>query len=68
MTLAALLARLEGVQGSGRQWAAKCPAHADRENSLSVGMAADGRLLLKCFAGCPTAAVVATLGLRRSVR
>jgi 5S rRNA maturation endonuclease (ribonuclease M5) len=40
---------------------AQCPAHADREPSLSV-KAEGGKLLLKCFAGCPIGAVAEAVG------
>jgi len=43
---------------------ARCPAHEDRQSSLSVGLGADERVLLKCFAGCPVEAVVQALGLQ----
>lgn len=42
---------------------ARCPAHDDRNPSLSVREAAEGRVLLYCFAGCQTVDVVAALGL-----
>lgn len=42
---------------------ARCPAHDDRSPSLSVREAAGGKVLLYCFAGCETAAVVAALGM-----
>lgn len=42
---------------------AKCPAHDDKNPSLSVDSGNDGRVLLHCHAGCPTEAVVAALGL-----
>lgn len=45
------------------QWKVQCPAHDDRNPSLSVGVADDGRLLLHCHAGCDTEAVVDALGL-----
>jgi hypothetical protein len=56
--------RLERVRvtGPGR-WMARCPAHADRNPSLSLREAPDGRVLVKCHAGCRTEAVVAALGL-----
>ncbi len=63
MTLDALLARLHGVKRSGANWIARCPAHADRQPSLSVARAANGRVLLHCFAGCPFRSIVrAVLG------
>ena len=58
-----VLARLEGVKRVGRGWVARCPAHADRNPSLSVGVGADGRVLLHCFSGCTLDAIVAALGL-----
>ena len=59
-----VLARLENVTGprSG-QYLARCPAHEDRCNSLSVKAGDDGRVLLNCFAGCAVENVVAALGL-----
>jgi hypothetical protein len=44
----------------------RCPAHEDRNPSLSIAEAADGRVLLKCFAGCSTESVVEALGMRMS--
>ena len=58
-----LLGRLEGVRKSGKGWVARCPAHADRTASLSVGEGDDGRVLLHCFAGCGAADVVHSVGL-----
>src|SRR5262245_9211196 len=48
---------------SGQGWRAKCPAHDDHVPSLSINEGADGRGLLKCFAGCPTESVLAAAGL-----
>lgn len=58
-----LLARLSGVKASGENWTARCPAHDDQENSLSIGAGDDGRALLKCFAGCSVDQIVSTLKL-----
>ena len=57
-----LLARLECVRRSGHAWVARCPAHPDRNPSLSI-READGKLLLHCHAGCTTEAVCAALGI-----
>lgn len=59
-----LLDRLDAVRetGAGR-WIARCPAHDDRHPSLSVRETADGTVLLKCWAGCGAADVVAAVGL-----
>jgi len=40
-----------------------CPAHEDSSPSLSVTPTGDGKILLKCHAGCSTESVVAALGL-----
>lgn len=58
-----MLERLEGVKESNGSWVALCPAHDDREPSLSVAEGDDGRALLKCFAGCDTESIVKALGL-----
>ncbi len=45
---------------------ALCPAHEDREPSLSIGEGDDGRALIKCHAGCETEAVLRALGMTLS--
>ena len=63
MSTAALLDRLSGVkQTAPGCWLARCPAHEDRSPSLSI-RDSDNRVLLHCFAGCSTDAVLASLGL-----
>src|SRR5215831_19041992 len=65
-----ILDALEGVKTSGEsgsQWVACCPAHEDRVQSLSVGMGRDGKILLHCFVGCATEAVVRALGLEMTI-
>lgn len=52
------------VASGGRQsWSAQCPAHEDRDPSLSIREASDGKVLLNCFAGCDVIDVVGALGL-----
>jgi 5S rRNA maturation endonuclease (ribonuclease M5) len=60
-----LLARLERVrQTGGERWQARCPAHDDRNPSLAVFyIAAAGKTLVHCHAGCEPADVVAEAGL-----
>jgi hypothetical protein len=58
-----VLDRLGGARRYDGSWKALCPAHEDREPSLSVTEGDDGRALLKCFAGCATEDIVAELGL-----
>jgi hypothetical protein len=58
-----LLGRLEGVRRAGTgSWMARCPAHDDRNPSLSVSVK-DGRVLIHCFAGCGPEAVLEAVGL-----
>lgn len=63
MVLSDILDRLEGVQGRGGQYKACCPAHSDKKPSLSVSVGDDGKILLNCFAGCPTENIVAAMRL-----
>lgn len=61
-----VLSKLEHPRQDGDQWKALCPSHQDRNPSLSIGTGDDGRVLLHCFAGCQSDAIVAALGLRAS--
>lgn len=45
------------------QYIACCPAHDDRKESLSITTGDDGRILLKCHAGCTPEAIVAAMNL-----
>lgn len=58
-----VLGRLEGVRGREGQWQARCPSHPDREASLRVKEAEDGRVLVHCHAGCSAESVVQGMGL-----
>lgn len=49
---------------SGKQWSARCPAHEDRNPSLSVSVGDDGRALVHCHAGCSAQNIVQALGLK----
>lgn len=49
---------------SANIWTARCPAHDDRNASLSISRGDDGRALLHCHAGCSPMSVVAAAGLR----
>jgi putative DNA primase/helicase len=61
-----VLSRLRGVRKDGKGWKALCPAHDDRKPSLKVDEAEDGKVLLKCFAGCGTEDIIAAIGLKMS--
>jgi hypothetical protein len=58
-----LLSRLSGVMKSGNRWSARCPAHEDRNASLSISQTGDGAALLKCHAGCDTSEILVAIGL-----
>jgi putative DNA primase/helicase len=49
---------------AGGGWMARCPAHDDREPSLSIRDAHDGKVLVRCHAGCDQERVIATLRSR----
>lgn len=65
MTVHDILSRLQGVKGGHGRWTARCPAHDDRQNSLSVGEGEDGRTLLRCHAGCDVDRITAALGITK---
>src|SRR5260370_42475415 len=58
-----VLAQLKGARSSLHGWRACCPAHADSEPSLSIGLGEQGQVLLKCFAGCSLERIVESMGL-----
>lgn len=65
MRIEDVLARLAAVRPNGeRSWMARCPAHDDRNPSLSVSEGEGGRVLFNCFAGCAAESVAAALGLK----
>ena len=63
MTVNELLQMLDNVREGGSGWTARCPSHDDKQNSLSIGTGDDGRILLKCFAGCSIEEIVDALHL-----
>ena len=54
------MAKALGGRKVGQGWTARCPAHDDREPSLSV-RDADGMVLVRCHAGCDQRDVIAAL-------
>ena len=53
-----------GGRKAGCGWMARCPTHDDREPSLSIRAADDGKVLVRCHAGCDQERVIATLRSR----
>lgn len=62
MTFESLLSKLHKVRREGVEWKALCPAHSDKNPSLSIRQA-DGKTLIHCHAGCSTDAILAALGM-----
>jgi hypothetical protein len=60
-----VLGLLERVRKSGTGYSASCPCprhkHNDNNPSLSISLGYDGRVLLKCHAGCGTTDILAAL-------
>jgi len=50
----------------GGTFKARCPAHDDKVASLAIAEGQDGRVLLKCHAGCSLQDVLSAAGLRLS--
>lgn len=64
MAVDTLLAKLSKVRKTGPdKWHACCPAHEDRSPSLAIKSLPDGRVLVHCFGGCDTEAVLGAVGL-----
>jgi hypothetical protein len=64
MSATALLERLDGVKPTGPgRWVARCPAHEDRQPSLSIRELDDGRVLLHDFAGCDVREILSAMSL-----
>ena len=63
-TLQAILDRLQNVKQTSEGYSGRCPAHDDQNNSLSVTVGEDGRVLVYCHAGCTNGAVCEAIGLR----
>ena len=52
-------------RGSG-QWQACCPAHSDKQRSLSIATGKNGKTLITCHAGCELSDILAAAGLKKS--
>ena len=58
------IAKALGGRKAGSGWIARCPAHDDRNPSLSLSTGKDGKVLLRCHAGCEQAQVIDALRAR----
>jgi putative DNA primase/helicase len=61
---AAELAQALGGQRAGKGFRALCPAHDDRNPSLSINETKAGKILLKCWHGCEQQLVISELKRR----
>ena len=58
------IARALGGRRAGATWMARCPAHDDRSPSLSIRAGNDGKVLVRCHAGCDQRDLIAVLQAR----
>jgi putative DNA primase/helicase len=58
------IANALGGRKVGVGWMARCPAHDDRKSSLSIRDSRDGKVLVRCHAGCEQAQVITALAAR----
>lgn len=65
MKLQEILPRIKQVRKNGTSWMGLCPAHPDKNQSLSI-REVDSKILLHCFAGCAVDAICAALGIEVS--
>lgn len=63
MMLEDILPRFNGVKKTPNGYQAKCPAHEDKNASLSLAQAPD-KILLDCKAGCKFPDVLGAIGLK----
>lgn len=55
------IAKALGGRKAGSGWSARCPVHDDRTPSLSLRDTGDGKVLVRCHAGCDQDEVIAHL-------
>ena len=58
------IAKTLGGRRVGTGWIARCPAHDDGKPSLSVRNSQQGKVLVRCHAGCEQARVITALRSR----
>lgn len=63
MTAGAFAELLQARPSGAGRWQARCPAHTDSSPSLSIREGREGRVLLRCFAGCSLTDILAKLNL-----
>lgn len=62
--IAETIAKALGGHRAGATWMARCPAHDDSSPSLSISAGKDGKVLVRCHAGCDQRDLIAALSER----
>ncbi|MGB8477672.1 MAG: hypothetical protein WCE63_02375 [Acidobacteriaceae bacterium] len=63
MTADCIAEMLRARPAGPNRWQARCPAHEDSSPSLSIAEGKDGRVLMRCWAGCATKDILSACGL-----
>lgn len=58
------IAKALGGHRAGATWMARCPAHDDSSPSLAISAGPNGKVLVRCHAGCDQRDVIAALSER----
>ncbi|MDR6304614.1 DNA primase [Nitrobacter vulgaris] len=58
------IAKALGGHRAGATWMARCPVHEDRSPSLAISAGKDGKVLVRCHAGCDQRDLIAALQRR----
>lgn len=58
---AEIIAKALGGHRAGATWMARCPAHDDSSPSLAISAGSNGKVLVRCHAGCDQRDVIAAL-------
>lgn len=61
--LETVLGRLRKVKGRNGNWVACCPAHDDRNPSMTIRETPDGTILMHCFSGCSIHEIADAIGV-----
>jgi hypothetical protein len=64
MTVQAIADKFNARRAGRGRFMARCPAHDDSSPSLSIREGRNGRVLVRCFAGCALDTVLDAAGLR----
>lgn len=63
MLINEIVTRFKGVKTDSNGYKCKCPAHADKEASLSISHS-NGKTLISCHSGCSLESILDSVGLK----